>query len=115
MERLLARHDISASFGMIFIWGVEVLFLSSGSQPHRCHLTSKLNSETVPVLPSLDPSLIFPFHILHFTWLYIYILRGGFTYIVYKTTRIYCGYILAYIYSIAYIVHLQYKRYFTNT
>ena len=28
---------------------------------HKDHLTSKLNSKTVPVLPSLDPSLIFPF------------------------------------------------------
>ena len=34
------------------------------SQPHKGHLTSKLNSKTVPVLLSLDPSLIFPFHLL---------------------------------------------------
>ena len=27
-------------------------------------LTSKLNCKTVPVLPSLNPSLIFPFHLL---------------------------------------------------
>ena len=26
-------------------------------------VTSKLSSKTVPVLPSLDPSLIFPFHL----------------------------------------------------
>ena len=29
-------------------------------------LTSKLNSKTVPVLPSLDPSLIFPFVLIPF-------------------------------------------------
>ena len=32
-------------------------------QPHKGHLISKLNSKTVPVLPSLDSSLIFPFHV----------------------------------------------------
>ena len=34
------------------------------SQHHKCHLTSKLNFKTVPVLPSLDPSLTFPYHLL---------------------------------------------------
>merc|ERR1719452_38743 len=33
-------------------------------QPHKGHLTSKLNSMRVLVLPSLDPSLIFHFHLL---------------------------------------------------
>ena len=32
-------------------------------QTYAC-LTSKLNSNTIPVLPSLDPILIFPFHLL---------------------------------------------------
>ena len=35
----------------------------------RCfynHLISKLKSKTVPVLPSVGPSLIFPFHLLPF-------------------------------------------------
>ena len=32
------------------------------SQPHKGHLISKLNFKTVPVLSSLDPSLIFLFH-----------------------------------------------------
>ena len=32
--------------------------------PHKGHLTSKLNSKKVPVLSSLDPFLIFPFHLL---------------------------------------------------
>merc|ERR1719154_450452 len=36
----------------------------NGSQPHKGHLISKLNSNTVSVLPSLDPSLIFPFLLL---------------------------------------------------
>ena len=30
------------------------------------HLTSKLNSKTISVLPFLDPSLIFPFHLIPF-------------------------------------------------
>ena len=34
------------------------------NQPHKGHLTSKLNSKTVPVLPSLKYSRIFPFHLL---------------------------------------------------
>ena len=29
-------------------------------------IQDKLNSKTIPVLPSLDPSLIFPFHILRY-------------------------------------------------
>ena len=40
------------------------------------HLISKLNSKTVPALPSFDPSLTFPFHILlspvHLTWFSFY-------------------------------------------
>ena len=38
--------------------------VSDHRQPHKGHLTSKLNSKTVPVLPFLDPSHIFPFHLL---------------------------------------------------
>ena len=34
------------------------------SQPHKCNLTFKVNSKMVPVLPSLVPSVIFPFHLL---------------------------------------------------
>ena len=36
---------------------------SCESQPHK-DLTSKLNYEKVPVLPSHDPSSIFPFHLI---------------------------------------------------
>ena len=32
--------------------------------PHKGNLTSKLNSKTVPVLPSLEPFFIFPFRLL---------------------------------------------------
>ena len=31
-------------------------------QPHKLHLTSKLNSKTFPVYLPFDPSHIFPFH-----------------------------------------------------
>ena len=34
------------------------------SQPHKGHFTYKISSKTVPILPFLDPSLIFPFHLL---------------------------------------------------
>ena len=34
------------------------------SESHKAHLNSKLNSKTVLVLPSLEPSHIFPFHLL---------------------------------------------------
>jgi len=44
-------------------WCRETPF-SRTTTPHSCFLTSKLNSKTIPVLPSLDPSLIFPFHLL---------------------------------------------------
>ena len=30
---------------------------------HKGHLTAKFNSKTVPVLPSFDPSLLYPFHL----------------------------------------------------
>merc|ERR1719154_245864 len=38
--------------------------LEDNSQPHKRHLTSKLNSKTVLVLYSLVPSPIFPYHLL---------------------------------------------------
>ena len=34
---------------------LEFQYIWSQSQPHKAHLTSKLNSKLVPVLPSLDP------------------------------------------------------------
>ena len=34
------------------------------NQPYKGHFTSKLNSKMVPVLPSLDPSHIYIFHLL---------------------------------------------------
>ena len=49
-------------FVLVFISLVYQLF--SLSQPHKGYLTSKLNFKTVLVIPSLDPSLIFPFHLL---------------------------------------------------
>ena len=44
-------------------WCRETPF-SRTTTPHSCFLTSKLNSKTIPVLPSLDSSPIFAFHIL---------------------------------------------------
>ena len=36
------------------------------SQPHKGHLGSKLNSKTVSVLPTSDPSHVFPIHLRPF-------------------------------------------------
>ena len=48
--------------------------------PHKGHFTSKLNSKTVPVLPSFNSSLLFPFHLLpypmHLTGFSLYIFPG---------------------------------------
>ena len=55
---------------LVFMYMLSKSVMSSKdpreSQPHKVDLTSKLNSKTVPVLLSLDPSLIFPFHLLPF-------------------------------------------------
>ena len=34
------------------------------SHPHKGRINSKLKSKTIPVLPTPDPILIFPFHLL---------------------------------------------------
>ena len=51
------------------------------SQPYKGHLTSKLNSKTVPVLHSIEISLIFPFHLspspVHLTGFCFYTLASS--------------------------------------
>ena len=43
---------------------MQLHWVPCDSQPHKGSRISNFNSKTVPVLPFLDPSLIFPFHLL---------------------------------------------------
>ena len=61
------KADVSLNKKEKLLWGSNKTpkgSLLKAIQPHKDHLTSILNSKTVPVLPALVPSLIFPIHLL---------------------------------------------------
>ena len=59
-RNILWNRNLIFRFDLMFKKNQDNLSIACESQPHKSHLTSTLNTKTVPVLPSV----IFPFHLL---------------------------------------------------